>query len=291
MVETYDASECRVYFVPESEYGVTPTNPAMKSIQFENIDPGINPGNIKVRGMGSRELQQIYKGLRAPSLKITHIIPPGADAIHFIQYVQTLTSLSIEVLYYKGTWASPTDIISLLYKGARIDKLTVECSLEDILKAVVDVLAQDVTVGTAKITGATYTDYAGAIPSHDAGAEIKRTAADGTNPVAITRAMDYKWTYENNLRPVGVIRTTNGHLLKYLPARHRNFYGEINFEFEEITEFSDVINDNYFGLAMKLGDSLAQATYCKWDDVAIPTRIEDLVALKAKWTAHRIHIS
>jgi len=291
MVETYDASECRVYFVPESEYGVTPTNPAMKSIQFENIDPGINPGNIKVRGMGSRELQQIYKGLRMPALKLTHIIPPGADAIHFIQHVQTLTSLSIQVLYYKGTWDSPTDIISLLYKGARIDKLTVECHIEDILKAAVDILAQDVTVGTAKIAGATYTDYEGAIPSHDPGAEIKRTAAGGTSPVAITRAMDYKWTYENNLKPVGVIRATNGHLLKYLVARHRNFYGEINFEFEEITEFSDIISDNYFGLAMKLGDSLAQATYCKWDNVAIPTRIEDLVSLKASWTGHRIYIS
>jgi len=291
MVETYDASQCRLYFVEETTYGVTPANPAMKRIQSENFEPSIDPRNIKIRGIGSRELKKIYKGLRAPSLKITHIIPPGADAIHFIKHVQTLTSLSIQVLYFKGTWESPTDVISLLYKGARIDKLTVECKIEDVLKAAVDVLAQDVTVGTGKITGATYTDYEGAIPSHDAGAEIKRTAADGTSPVALTRAMDYKWTYENNLRPVGVIRTTNGHLLKYLPARHRNFYGEINFEFEEITEFSDVIDDNYFGLAMKLGDSLAQATYCKWDDVAIPTRIEDLVALKAKWTGHRIYIS
>jgi hypothetical protein len=64
--------------------------------------------------------------------------------------VQTLNSLSIQVLWYKGLFASATDIISLLYKGCRIDKLTVECSIEDFVKATVELIGQDVKLEQAK---------------------------------------------------------------------------------------------------------------------------------------------
>ena len=34
-VDTYGAQECRVYYVAESRYGVTPTSPAMLGINTE----------------------------------------------------------------------------------------------------------------------------------------------------------------------------------------------------------------------------------------------------------------
>ena len=288
MPETYGAHECRVYFVQETTYGQTPSNPAMIGVNAENIEPSLSPSLIQVLGVGSRDLAALKRGLLKPSLKVSHILPSEAP-ISFIQHVQTLNSLSLQVLYYKGLFASATDIISLLYKGMRIDKLSVECSIEEVVKATVELIGQDVTVGTGKITGATYADYAGAFPYHQS--LVQRGAADGSNLSAVERVTDWKFTIENNLKPVPVIRTTSGHMLKYLPARHRELSGELTFEFEDKSEFDDVINDAEFSLKFGLGGSnYALFKYCKWENVAVPTRIEDLVSLKARFIARDVVI-
>ena len=89
-----------------------------------------------------------------------------------------------------------------------------------------------------------------------------------------------------------VIRSTSGHLLKYLPARHRNLSGELTFEFEDKAEFEDIINDAEFSLKFGLGGSnSALFKYCKWEDASTPTKIEDLVSLKAKFVARDMIIS
>jgi len=289
MPETYGAHECRVYYVMESTYGQTPSNPTMLGVNAENIDAGINPSLIEVRGVGSRDLAALKRGLRKPTLKISHILPSDAP-IGFIQHVQTLNSLSVQVLWYKGLFASATDIISLLYKGMRIDKLTVECSIEELVKATVELVGQDVAVGTGKISGATYADYAGAVAYTES--FVQRGAADGSNLAALERITDWKFSIENNLKPVPVIRSSNAHLLKYLPPRQRELTGEITFEFEDKNELDDVINDAEFSLKFGLGGSnYALFKYCKWDNVTAPTKVEDLVSLKAKFVARDVVIS
>jgi hypothetical protein len=260
----------------------------MLSVNAENIDAGIDPSLIEVRGIGSRDLAALKRGLRKPTLKISHI-PPSDAPINFIQHTTTLNSLSIQVLWYKGLFASATDIISLLYKGMRIDKLTVECSIEDFVKATVELVGQDVAVGTGKISGATYADYAGAVAHTES--FVQRGAADGSNLVAVERVTDWKFSIENNLKPVPVIRTTTPYLLKYLPPRHRELTGEITFEFEDKSECEDVINDSEFSLKFGLdGSNYALFKYCKWDNVTVPTKIEDLVSLKAKFVARDVVI-
>ena len=283
MVDTYGAHESRVYFVVESVYGETPTNPLMLGINTEGVEPGLDSGLISVRGIGSRDLQALKKGLRKLALKFSHI--PSSDApIGFIQHVQTLNSLSIQTLYYKGIFASATDIISLLYKGCRIDKLSVECSIEDIIKATVDVIGQDVAVGTAKIAGASYGDYAGAVVFNES--YVKKGAA------VLDRVSDWKFEIANNLKAVPVIRSTSGHLLKYLPARHRNLLGEVTFEFESKEEFDEVIGDTEFSLEFGLGGTnKAVFSNCKWEDLKTPTKVEDLVSLKASFVARQVAIS
>jgi len=289
MVDTYGAHESRVYFVVESVYGQTPTNPSMVGINTEGVEPGLDPGLIKIRGVGSRDLQSISKGLRKVHLKVPSVLT-SESPIAFIQHVQTLSSLSIQVLYYKGLFSSPSDVISFLYKGCRINKLDVECSVEDVMRAAVEVIGQDVAVGTAKVAGATYGDYAGAVPY--SASYVQRGAGDGSGLAAVERVTDWKFTIENNLKPVTVIKTTDAHLIKYLPARHRNLSGELTFEFESKAEFEDVINDAEFSLKFGLsGAYSALFKYCKWEDVATPTRIEDLVSLKAKFAARDVLIS
>jgi hypothetical protein len=261
----------------------------MKQIPTENIDAGIDPGLILLRGTGSRDIVAAKRGVRNPTLKISALIPVG-EPISFIQHAVSLNSLSLQVLYYKGSFASPTDVISLLYKGMRIDKLTVECSVEDPIKATVEMVGQDVQTGNSKISGATYYDFTGSAVFSDS--YVQRGTAAGGSLTDVLRVTDWKFTIENNLKPVPVIRSSNAYLLKYLRERHRNLTGELTFEFEDKTEFDDVINDSEFSLKFGLsGGSYALFTYCKWQNVSIPTKIEDLISLKASFVAQGVSMS
>lgn len=280
----YGAHEAKIYYVEETNYGVTPSNPSMSGVKAESAEPALNPSLIKVRGIGSRDLQAIKKGLRQANLKIVYPLPSDAS-INFLQHVQTLNSLSIEVFYEKTS-----EMIDLLYKGCRIDKVIVECGIEDIVKSTIELIGQDVAVGTSKISGATYADYAGAVPYFES--YVQRGDADGSNLVAVEKVTDWKFTIENNLKRVPVIRSTNGFLLKYLPVRHRNLTGELTFEFESKQEFDDVINNSEFSLKFGLGGTnSALFKYCKWENAATPTRIEDLVSLKTTFAAMDLTIS
>jgi len=202
-----------------------------------------------------------------------------------LQHVQTLNSLSIEVFYEKTS-----GIIDLLHKGCRMDRVTVECSIEDLVKASAELIGQDLAVGTAKIAGATYADYGGAVPYHES--YVQRGLGDGTGLAAVERVTDWKFTVENNLKRVSVIRSASGHLLKYLQERHRALTGELTFEFESKQEYDDVVNDSEFSLKLGLGGtSSALFKYCKWERVGTPTKIEDLVSLKAPFVARDVVIS
>jgi len=271
----YGAHEAEVYYVEETNYGETPASPNMIGLgTVEDVNPGLDPSNIKVRGIGSRDLQLIRKGLRKVDLKVIYY-PPN---VGFMDYIVSLDSLSVEAFYEKGT-----NVISLLHKGCRMDKITVELSVESILlKATAELIGQDVAVGTAKI-GGSYNGPSGVVGVDES--YVKKGAA------TLERASDFKFVIANNLKRVPVIRSTNGHLLKYLTARHRNLSGEVIFEFESKEELDDVINDTQFSLEFGLGGS-HKATFsnCKWDQVNTPTRIEDLIALKAPFTAKGVTI-
>ena len=284
-MSVYGAHEAKIYYVQEATYGVTPATPAMLGIATaENVEPALDPGLIKVRGIGSRDLKTIRKGLRQVGLKVAYALPSDAP-ISFLQYITTLYSASIEVFYEKSS-----GIIDLLHKGCRMDKVTVECSIEDVVKATAELIGQDLAVGTAKITGASYADYTGAVPFNDS--YVQRGLADGSGLAAVERVTDWKFNIENNFKKVPVIRSTSGHLLKYLQERHRVLSGELTFEFESKQEYDDVIADSEFSLKMGLGGAnSALFKYCKWENVATPTKIEDLVSLKAPFAARDVVIS
>ena len=271
----YGAHEAKGYFVEETTYGQTPASPTMNGIgSIENVEPALNPSNIKVRGIGSRDLQFIKKGLRQVNLRIQYN-PPN---ITFLNYITSLKSLSVEVFYEKTS-----GIISLLHKGCRIDRLTVECSVEDLLKVTAELMGQNVVVGTAKI-GESYVPHEGAVAFYES--YVKKATT------TLERVSDFKFVIANNLKRVPVIRTTNGFLLKYLPERHRVLSGELTFEFESKEEFDDIINDTEFTLEFGLGSTnKAVFSNCKWENVSTPTRIEDLVALKAPFIAKTVVIS
>jgi hypothetical protein len=279
MVETYGSEEQRFYYVTEALFGTTPDTPAMTSVPADTIDPGIDPGNIKLRGAGSYDLQVIKKGLRQVACKVAYPLP-STSPIDLLQWCKTdeNKSLSVQCIYYKGVFASATDIISLLFKGMRINKASVECNIEDVVRASLELEGQDVSVTAAKISGATYTDHTGAVAFHES--YVKKGAP------TLDRVSAWKFVVENNVKRVPVIRSTNGHLAKYVTFRHRVLSGEITFEFEDKEEADEVLVDTEFALEFGLGDT-KKATFsaCKWDNVTIPSRMEDLLSLKAAFIA------
>jgi len=278
MVETYGEDEQRFYYVDETNFGETPTNPYLISVPDASIDPGLDVGNIKLRGAGSYDLQAIKKGLRKPSLKVGYVVPSAAP-INLLQWAKTdlNKSLSCQVLYWKGAFASPTDVISLMYKGMRFNKASVECNIEDVIKAVAEFEGQDLVTDTAKITGATYTDYGGAVAFNETYVKKDTTTLD--------RVTDWKFEILNNVKRVPVIRTSSGHLAKYIPFGQRDLGGELTFEFESKAELDEALADTEFSLEFGLGGTnKAVFSYCKWDQITHSKWLEDLICVKAKFT-------
>lgn len=279
----FAAHESRFYYVTEEPYGVTPTNPAFNGLDenVENIDPSVNPGNIPLRGCGSRDLSSIKKGLLQVGFKLDFIVPSD-DVMQCLQHIITLHPQTCEVIYEKPG----ISLIDLRYTGCRFDKETVRCSVEDVVKASIDVIGQNLNPDTARLAGATYNDFGGAIPFSNC--YVQLGAADGTNLQTVEEVTDWQWTVANNLRRVPVIRSTNGYLLKYLQPRHRDLSGELIFEFENRTRYYEVVTDAEFSLKFGVGAKYVLFTHCKWDNVSTPTKVEDLVSLKAQFLARSV---
>jgi hypothetical protein len=149
----------------------------------DNVEPSLDPGLIKVRGVGSRDLATLRKGLRKVGLKMSYALPADAP-INFLQLISTLNSASIEVIYYKGVFSSPTSVVDLLHTGCRMDKVTVECSTEDVIKATADLIGQNVR-GNCQNKRCLYADYASAVPFYES--YVQKGAGDGSSLVAVDR--------------------------------------------------------------------------------------------------------
>jgi hypothetical protein len=281
---SYSGDEGKLYYVAESEYGVIPDTPAMTGVTFENLEPQIDASNIKVRGSGTRDLISIIKGLRKVGLKVDYVVPSD-DVLAFLQHVLLLDSQTVEVIYEK-----PDKLVDLRLTGCLLDKATVQCSIEDVIRASVELIGQDLDPQAEKIADAEYTDLGGAVPWSDS--YVSRGDPDGTGQTVTEEATDWKFTIENNLKRVPVIRNTNGYLLKYLQERQRSITGELTFEFEGKGAFDNVVGDTEFSVKLGIGPNWAPKyvllKYCKWDSVTAPTKIEDLISLKLPFTARQI---
>ncbi len=349
----YGAHEAKFYYVSETTYGRIPASPAMSGIEnITDVEPSVNPGLIKLRGIGSRDLTAIKKGLKQVALKVVYALP-SANPTKFLNYVMTLDPFTAELIYDK---VASGQIVDLRHMGCISDKASVGCSVEKAIEATVDIIGQNLDPESAKIPGATYSQDGGAVAFNES--YVSKGAADGTSQVVLDTVTDWKFSIENNLKRVPVIRQnntslltgtaaanqkvvpvtdgmlftagdmvkiqdTNGaewntidsiasnsltmlnnlvntytvaagaytedlvaDLLKYLQERHRVLTGELTLDFEDMTQYLEVTHDFEFSLKFGLGGtSNALFTHCKWDKIESPTKVEDLISVKAAFTA------
>ncbi len=196
----------------------------------------------------------------------------------FLHHVVDCFSMTISVLD-EGS----DELVDLLYTGTRIDKATVFCSIEDVLNAECDLMAQDATGASTKPEGATYGLLSGAVSWADV--RVLKGDADGTELVPFEVVTDWKFTIANNLKRVGVLRAENATKAKYIVPRQRDLYGELTCTFEN--------KDQYYAAAegtFSLKFDLSAGKYflfknCQWDKVNSPRRPDDIVSLKLGFTA------
>ena len=289
--DTYGAQETKVYYVAESSYGLLPTSPSMLGINVEEHDPSIDPGLLKIYGVGSRDLQALYPGIRKVKLKLKHVPSPLAP-ITLTQYAGLLSSLSVQVVYFKGQWASPTNINSLILLGCKVDKLTATAKTDDVLKADVDLVGQNASAGTALISGATYGDYPGGIPFYDTPVQLGSASGGGLS--SLTDCTDWQFEIKNNLKPVPVIQSAGSASLlhKFLRERNRELTGEVTLEFQSPWALTALLANQQFSLNFLLGGGhQALFTYCMWEEFPPATKVKDLVSVKLKWIAETAAIT
>jgi len=272
----YTGEEARAYYVEETTYGVTPTNPAMLNIGvIQEVEPALDPRNIVIRGIGSRNIKAIRKGLRHIDLKIAYT----PQNWNFFNYVRSLKSVSIEVFYEKTS-----GVVSLNHKGCKIDRAKVDVSIEDPVKATLDLIGQDLAVATAKI-GSSYETEPTNAPLTGSDCSITKTG------VEVTRFSDFSFEIVNNLKRQPVIRSVSAHLIKSLPERHESLQGSVRADFESKAELEDVLGDTEFTLVFDIGGTSFSFVGCKWKSSRLATKIEDTVAQNLEWEARGLTIT
>lgn len=272
----YTGEEAHIYYVEETTYGETPASPTMLWIGVvQEIEPALNPRNIMIRGVGSRNVKAMRRGLRHVDLKVVYV-PQNWT---FLNYATSLKPMSVEILYEKTA-----AIISLNHKGCKIDHVRVDVSTENPVKVTTELIGQDVNVGTAKI-GASYETEPSANPLTGSDCTVTK------DTVEITRFSDFSFEIGNNLKRQPVIRSSTPYLIKSLPERHEALQGMVRADFESKTELEDVLGDTEFTLDFNIGGTSFSFTGCKWRSSRLPTRIEDTVAQTLEWEARGLSIT
>jgi hypothetical protein len=274
----YPGAGSKFNYILESYLGAPlPPNPPFKTIIADDIVPDVDPALVKIRGCGTRDLVALKRGLLKAGLKIAYPLPSD-DIMNFVHHVVDCFALTISVLD-----EGPDELVDLLYTGSRIDKATISCSIEDVLRAECDLISQDVTGASAKPAGATYQLLGGAVSWADV--QVFKGNADGSNLQPFEVATDWKFTIANNIKRIGVMRATNPTKPKYITPCQRDLFGELTCTFEN--------KDQYYAAAdgaFSLKFDLSAGKYflfkdCQWDKVSSTRRPDDVADLKLSFTA------
>jgi len=280
----YVGEECKAYYVEEASYGVTPSGvgqPAMKYIGIiEEVTPALDPRNIVIRGIGSRNVRSLRKGLRHVDLSLRYL-PQDWTFFDYTRAISAgvLKSMTVEVFYEKGA-----SIISVIHKGCKIDRMKVDVALEDPVKCSVDLIGQNLTWQASKI-GVSYDPDLAANPLTGSDCVVKIDAAE------ITYFTDFSFEILNNLKRQPVIRSTDPHLIKSLPHRHEVLQGSLRADFESFAQPDKILTDTEFTLLFVIGTRNFTFGGCKWRSFRQPTPIEDIVAQNLEFEAKTLTIS
>jgi hypothetical protein len=244
------------------------------------FNPGLDPGNIPVRGTGERGLYDILLGRRDPRFTID-ILPTDATWIAAIQDGQTATS----VLHLKFVGGE-----GLSFIDAYINRLSLEARATPTAEAINSTMefwsGGDATYPVGII------DWEGSPPNQSWGARVttpKRWLDSVLSIATVTETQWWTWRYEvvNNLQRLTDVTEGSTRALK---ARHRDVTGLITKDLEDFDEWRHLANvaaeQALFNITITLaGTTLFNCDRCRWGNIEGPSGPEDLIAKRLPFTA------
>jgi hypothetical protein len=269
----------KAYYVEEATYGTTPANPSFQWIGIvQNVEPSYDRSLIKLRGIGSRDLAYIIKGLMKAEISFEYAYQNNT----FLSFAQALNDFSLEVYTDNGT-----TINSYLHSGGMINSVEVSCSVNNLVTVKPTIIAKNVSLGTIHPSGATYASDPGTTPKTWYDTKVESYA--GTEIDGVT---DWSFRINNSMERYPVITTTSGDLLKYLVERQREYSGELTVAYMNSTLMSMLTNatDQDY-LKITIGTNTYTFNNVKFDTGRLTIRPTDIIPQKLSWTAKTLTIA
>lgn len=275
-------SGSRAYYSLESGFGIFEPTGIRYRLPWLSIDPSKTPNLLAVKTVGSDQYNALRRGMRRGDVKLTWALPSEAGVL--VKECWNLYAMSLELLYFSGEWASPTNLVSLLFTGCRCNHLSVEAETSDgndeamLIRAAGDFIAQKLTTATAKQGSGTYSDTVATAGKAFSDGYVKMDGAE------MTECVGWRVDFNFNLKPVPVIRSADGDLMKYLQSRRKEVSADLTFEFESKARFDDVVNDTARSWEIGLGSAghYVTLTSAKASLVSVPTKADDVLSCKVK---------
>ena len=196
-------------FIAESTYGTTPATPTMVPFPFTGTTLAISKDGIESEKLrGDRQIEDFRHGNKTVGGDITSELEYGA----FDDILEAVTcgSWTTNVLKPGVTRRSYTlerkfaDLATPewhRYTGCEFNTLALSVAPNAMIGASWTVVGQDLSIGTAIISGATYSADVGNTPFDSFTGEIKQGDKDGT-PATIGTVTSIDLTIENGLEPL-----------------------------------------------------------------------------------------
>src|SRR4030043_1481265 len=270
-------SHSRAYYKLESTFGTFDAAAICYGLPWTSIEPAMSPNLLPVKTVGSDQYNALKRGKRAGDVKLAWAFP--SEAAILIKECWNLYAVDLELLYHDDTWAYPSNLVSLLFTGCRGNRMSVEAEASDrddeamLIRAAADFIAQKLTTAVAKQTSGTYADTFATAGKVFSDGYVKMDGA------AMTECVGWRVDFNFNLKPVPVIRSSDGDLMKYLQSRRKEVSADLSFDFESKARFDDVVNDTARPSESDLGGAGAYVTLtsAKASLVSVPEKVDDVL--------------
>jgi len=268
----------KAFYVEEATYGITPANPSMQWIGIvQNVEPNYDRSLIKLRGIGSRDLSYIIKGLLKAEVSMEYAYQDKT----FLAFANTLNDFTMEIYTYDAT------LNIYLHSGGMINSIDVNASVNNLVTVKPAIIAQNVSISTSHPAGVTYATDPGIVPKtwYDTQVEIPAgTPVDGVT--------DWTFKINNNLERYPVIRTTSGDILKYLVERQREFSGDLTVAYMSNTLLTAMTTaTEQATLKITVGTDTFTFNNVKFDTGRLTAKPVEVILQKLPWTAKTLTIT
>ena len=275
-------SHSRAYYKLESTFGTFDAAAICYGLPWTGIEPAMSPNLLPVKTIGSDQYNALKRGMRRGDVKLAWALP--SEAAILIKECWNLYAVDLELLYHDDTWAYPSNLVSLLFTGCRCNRMSVEAEASDrddeamLIRAAADFIAQKLTTAVAKQTSGTYADTFATAGKVFSDGYVKMDGA------AMTECVGWRVDFNFNLKPVPVIRSSDGDLMKYLQSRRKEVSADLSFDFESKARFDDVVNDTARTWEIGLGSAghYVTLTSAKASLVSVPEKADDVLSCKVK---------